>query len=256
VNRPARKRFGQNFLIDQNVIQKIVNTISPSNDDLLIEVGPGRAAITVPLLERCAELAVVEIDRDLVADLERQFSGNDKIHIHNEDALKTDFSLISQGRPYRLLGNLPYNISTPLIFHILEQQQTPVDMHFMLQKEVVRRMAAGPGDKSYGRLSIMVQNRCEVSALFDVPARAFDPVPKVDSAFVRLQPRSEPLSGIQLQAALDKIVRQAFSLRRKTLRNSLRTLITAEQLLSAGVDPGLRAEQLELEQFFNIAKLI
>ena len=253
MNRPARKRFGQNFLTDENVIHRITDTIAPQSGELLIEIGPGRAALTASLLESGADLIVVEIDRDLAGDLEQRFSSRQGIQIHTHDALQTDFGKLAQGRPYRLVGNLPYNISTPLIFHVLELSQAPVDMHFMLQKEVVQRMAATPGNKSYGRLSVMCQNLCEVSALFEVGPASFEPRPKVDSAFVRLLPRPAPLSGIHLAADLERVVKQAFSLRRKTLRNSLATLLSKEQIQQAGVDPGQRAEQLSLEQFFALA---
>ncbi len=254
MNRMARKRFGQNFLTDQNIIQRIRDTVSPREGELLIEIGPGRAALTASLLESGASILVVEIDRDLVLDLERRFAGNVRLQVYSGDALKTDFGTLAQNRPYRLLGNLPYNISTPLLFHILDLEQAPIDMHFMLQKEVVKRMAAGPGNRNYGRLSVMVQNRCEVSSLFEVGPESFEPRPKVDSGFVRLQPRVVPLSGDELEPLLDRVVRQAFSLRRKTLRNSLSPILTAEQILSADVDSQLRAEQLELEQFFELAR--
>lgn len=254
MNRPARKRFGQNFLTDQSIIRRIRDTVLPQNGELLIEIGPGRAALTAPLLEAGAELIVVEIDRDLVDDLEHRFSAKENLRIVKSDALKTDFGELSEGQPYRLMGNLPYNISTPLIFHILDQQHQATDMYFMLQKEVVNRMAAVPGNKSYGRLSVMVQNRCEVTSLFEVGPECFDPKPKVDSGFVCLQPRVEPLSGFALLPALEKVVRQAFSLRRKTLRNSLRAVMTSDQIIAAGIDPTLRAEQLDLEQFFAVAR--
>jgi len=256
VNRPARKRFGQNFLIDDLVIRRIVDTIAANGKELLIEIGPGRAALTRTLIESGAELILVEIDRDLAADLEQRFAGHPGLQVHNEDALQTDFGSLSQGRAYRLVGNLPYNISTPLIFRILEQRDAPVDMHFMLQKEVVKRMAAGPGGKTFGRLSIMTQNRCEVSPLFEVGPESFDPRPKVDSVFVRLIPRATPLSGLELEPMLEQVVRQAFSKRRKTLRNSLSGLLTADQILSAGIEPGLRAEQLSLDEFLALARLL
>ena len=255
MNRPAaRKRFGQNFLTDENVIRRITDTIAPRSGELLIEIGPGRAALTNSLLEYDADLIVVEIDRDLAGDLESRFGDQQGIQVHNQDALQTDFGALANGRSYRLVGNLPYNISTPLIFHTLELPRPPVDMHFMLQKEVVRRMAATPGNKSFGRLSVMCQNLCEVTPLFEVGPAAFDPRPKVDSVFVRLVPREAPLSGVELTADLDRVVKQAFSLRRKTLRNSLSALLSKEQINQAGIDPGLRAEQLSLEQFFALAR--
>jgi 16S rRNA (adenine1518-N6/adenine1519-N6)-dimethyltransferase len=253
LSRHARKRFGQNFLIDENVIRRIVDTIAPRRGELLIEIGPGKAALTRSLLDSGADMVVVEIDRDLAADLEQRFAGQQRLHIHNADALQTDFGALAQGRPYRLAGNLPYNISTPLIFHLLDQQQTPLDMHLMLQKEVVQRMASAPGGRNYGRLSVMCQNRCEISPLFEIGPASFEPRPRVDSVFVRLLPRPVSMSGPELQAALEQVVRQAFSKRRKTLRNSLSGLLTADQILDAGADPGFRAEQLSIEQFLALA---
>lgn len=253
MKRTARKRFGQNFLTDSDVIRRITDTIAACNGQLLIEIGPGRAAITRSLLDSGADIMVVEIDRDLVRELENRFGNHPRLQIHNQDALKTDFGILAQGRAYRLVGNLPYNISTPLIFHLLGLQHPPVDMYFMLQKEVVKRMAAEPGNRDYGRLSIMCQNRCEVSPLFEIGPGSFDPMPKVDSGFVRLVPRAEPLSGLALEPRLNQVVRQAFSLRRKTLRNSLRGLLDTTQIQAAGIDPGQRAEQLGLDQFVMLA---
>ena len=256
MNRPARKRFGQNFLTDSSVIRRIVDTLAVRDDELLIEIGPGRAALTRALLKTGADLIAVEIDRDLAADLRDRFADEPRLSIEQADALQTDFGSLAKGRPYRLLGNLPYNISTPLIFHVLGQQQLPLDMHFMLQKEVVRRMAAGPGSRNYGRLSVMCQNRCEIVPLFEIGPGSFDPRPKVDSGFVRLQPRPVPLSGHDGEALLAEVVRQAFSKRRKTLRNSLSGLFTSEQIQSANVDPALRAEQLSIESFLDLAALL
>lgn len=254
MSRPARKRFGQNFLTDETVIRRIVDTIAPRSGELLIEIGPGRAALTRSFLESGADIILIEIDRDLAADLEQRFSGQPRLSIHNRDALQTDFGQLVQGREYRLVGNLPYNISTPLIFHILAQAHLPRDMHFMLQKEVVNRMAADPGGRNYGRLSVMVQNHCEITSLFEVGPGSFEPRPKVDSGFVRLRPRAQPLSGSGLYNALDQVVRKAFSKRRKTLRNSLSGLLTTDQLERAGIDPALRAEQISLEEFLALAE--
>lgn len=256
MNLKARKRFGQNFLVDQDMIHRIRDAISPKAGELLIEIGPGRAALTSALLESDTDLIAVELDRDLAARLEQQFTGVSRFQVVQADALNTDFSSLAKGRPYRLVGNLPYNISTPLIFHILQLAVPPVDMHFMLQKEVVDRMAAGPGGRSFGRLSVMVQNRCTVKPLFRVGPECFDPRPKVDSGFIRLLPRATPLSGLDLEPSLDRVVRQAFSLRRKTLRNSLAPLLSAEQIESVGVNPRFRAEQLDLEAFFALARLL
>lgn len=249
----ARKRFGQNFLVDSQVIQRICDTIAPDADELLIEIGPGRAAITRPLLELGARMIVVEIDRDLAAGLQREFANFSNLTVHNGDALDTDFGGLAEGRPYRLLGNLPYNISTPLIFHILDQDHAPLDMHFMLQKEVVERMAADPGSRAYGRLGVMCQNRCEIDHLFDIGPGAFDPAPKVTSAFVRLTPRKEPQSGKSLLKPFEDVVRQAFSKRRKTLHNSLSGLLSDLQIQAAGIDPGLRAERLSVADFVRLA---
>ena len=254
MNRPARKRFGQNFLIDENVIRRITKTIAPADGELIIEIGPGRAALTRSLLERSADIAVVEIDRDLARDLEQRFSDQQGLSIHNQDALRTDFGAVAGGRRYRLVGNLPYNISTPLIFHVLKLKHPPVDMHFMLQKEVVTRMAAGPGGRDYGRLSVMCRNRCNVTPLFDVGPESFDPRPRVTSGFVRLEPLETPVSGLDMESSLEQVVRQAFSQRRKTLRNSLSALLTPEQISLANADPGTRAEQLSLEQFIALAQ--
>ena len=249
----ARKRFGQNFLIDGSIIARIVSAIAPKPGELVLEIGPGQEALTGPLMASGAEVKVVEIDRDLAAQLRLR---HPDLAVINEDALKVDFTALADGRPYRLVGNLPYNISTPLLFHLLDQDQPPADMHFMLQAEVVDRMNAGPGSKAYGRLSLMCQVHAEVVPLFGVPPEAFDPRPKVDSAIVRLVPRPEPLVPAELLEPFDTLVRQAFSLRRKTLRNSLRKLLPAAALEAAGVDPSARPEQVDLEGFRRLASAL
>ncbi len=249
-----RKRFGQNFLHDQQVIDRIISCIAPKADDLLVEIGPGQAALTRPLLASGAELHLIEIDRDLVARLQKQFADNAKITIHACDALKVNLPEITGGRPFRLIGNLPYNISTPLIFHILQWHEQVVDMHFMLQKEVVDRMAAAPGSRTYGRLSVMTQFRCNITPLFDVLPESFTPVPRVCSSIVRLQPVKEPPADPGSFRNLERVVAAAFSQRRKTLRNSLRDHLSADQIQAAGVDPGQRAEQLSLSQFAALAR--
>jgi 16S rRNA (adenine1518-N6/adenine1519-N6)-dimethyltransferase len=249
-----RKRFGQNFLHDQKVIERIIAVISPQASDLLVEIGPGQAALTRPLLASGAELHLVELDRDLVSDLQKQFSDCDNITIHARDALKADLQEITGKRPFRLIGNLPYNISTPLIFHVLQWHRQIVDMHFMLQKEVVDRMAASPGSRTYGRLSVMTQFRCEVTPLFDVKPESFSPAPKVCSTIVRLRPLPEPAVEAGSPGNLERVVTAAFSMRRKTLRNSLRSLFTADEILAADIDPGLRAEQLSLAQVARLAR--
>ena len=250
----ARKRFGQNFLHDQQVIDRIVASIAPQATDLLVEIGPGQAALTHPLLESGAELHLIEIDRDLVKVLEKQFSGNPRVTIHSCDALKANIPELTGHRPFRLIGNLPYNISTPLIFHILQWHELVVDMHFMLQKEVVDRMAAPPGSKIYGRLSVMTQYRANVTSLFDVLPESFSPVPKVCSSIVRLQPLKSPPVDAGSFSNLQKVVTAAFSKRRKTLRNSLRELLSADQIAATGIDPGQRAEQLSLSEFAALAR--
>lgn len=251
-----RKRFGQNFLHDQQVIDRIIASIAPKRNDLIVEIGPGQAALTQPLVDSGAELHVVELDRDLVTILQKKFAGTANITVHSLDVLKADFGEITQNRPFRLLGNLPYNISTPLIFHILKWHKLVIDMHFMLQKEVVDRMAASPGSKAYGRLSVMTQFLCEITPLFDVQPGSFSPAPRVCSSIVRLQPLKAPPYNAGPDKQLGIVVAAAFSQRRKTLRNSLRKLLDAEQILAAGIDPGQRAEQLSLSQFAALARLL
>jgi 16S rRNA (adenine1518-N6/adenine1519-N6)-dimethyltransferase len=252
----ARKRFGQNFLHDQQVIDRIISSIAPQASDLLVEIGPGQAALTRPLLESGAELHLIEIDRDLVARLQKQFSDDKNITIHSCDALRVNLPEITANRPFRLIGNLPYNISTPLIFHVLQWHDKVIDMHFMLQKEVVERMAAKPGSKTYGRLSVMTQFRCNVTPLFDVLPESFSPAPRVCSSIVRLQPLAAPPADAGSFKNLERVVAAAFSQRRKTLRNSLRECFSADQILAAGIDPGQRAEQLSLSQFASLARAL
>jgi 16S rRNA (adenine1518-N6/adenine1519-N6)-dimethyltransferase len=256
VSHRPRKRFGQNFLVDDAVIRRISDAVSACEGQLLIEIGPGRAALTAALLESGAEVIALEIDRDLAAELERRFAAEPRLRVINADALQTGFAELAAGREYRLVGNLPYNISTPLLFHVLAARPAPLDMHFMLQKEVVRRMAAQPGGKDWGRLSVTCQNLSEVAPLFDIGPESFDPPPRVESTLVRLVPRAEPQSGAELIPALDRVVKQAFSKRRKTLRNALSGLLETDQIESAGADPALRAEQLSLDQFIALARKI
>ncbi len=249
----ARKRFGQNFLSDPGIIQRIVNSIAPRTDDNIVEIGPGKGAITALLLEACPKLNVVELDRDLIPILLAQFANYKDFKIHQADALKFDFSELAQEQALRIVGNLPYNISTPLIFHLLSYHGKVKDMHFMLQKEVVERMAAVPGQKSYGRLGIMVQYYCQVENLFLVPPECFQPKPKVDSAIVRLRPYKElphPAKDVKL---LERVVNVAFQQRRKTLRNGLKQLANAEQLDALNTDISVRAENLSVAQFVALA---
>jgi 16S rRNA (adenine1518-N6/adenine1519-N6)-dimethyltransferase len=212
--------------------------------------------LTAPLAETGVELHLVEIDRDLTSRLARQFSDNPAVHLHLGDALQMDFADISGNRPFRLVGNLPYNISTPLLFHVLQWSELIADMHFMLQREVVNRMAASPGSKAWGRLSIMCQYHCEVVQLFTVASESFSPAPRVQSAIVRLIPHREPPVRITSMKAFDRLLRQAFSMRRKTLRNSLRDLLDVSQIEGAGIDPGLRADALNLAQFAALSELM
>ncbi|MBK6617883.1 MAG: 16S rRNA (adenine(1518)-N(6)/adenine(1519)-N(6))-dimethyltransferase RsmA [Nitrosomonas sp.] len=244
-----RKRFGQNFLIDQGVILEIINQIHPTREDRLIEIGPGLGALTRPLLARLNELQVIEIDRDIVARLERDFSGSNLV-IHHADALKFDFSRV--GEKLRIVGNLPYNISTPLLFHLASFARHIQDMHFMLQQEVVDRMVAKPSTSEYGRLSLMLQYRYEMERLLQVSAECFHPVPKVQSAVISLRPRTRLLISPEHESLFADIVSAAFSQRRKTLRNTMRNYLGDADYDSLQIDPGLRAENLTLENFSAI----
>jgi len=254
----ARKRFGQNFLHDPNVIRNIVKSIRPKPGQNIVEIGPGMGAITEELLDGTeGHLNVVELDRDLIPVLNVKFFNMPGFTIHEADALKFDFaSLKNDERQLRIVGNLPYNISTPLIFHLLSYAGLVKDMHFMLQKEVVQRLAAGPGDKNYGRLSIMAQYFCQIQHMFDVGPGAFKPAPKVDSAIVRLVPYAELPFPVKDHRTLENVVRESFSMRRKTLRNNLKRTITAEQLETLGIDASLRPERLGLEEYTKIADYV
>jgi 16S rRNA (adenine1518-N6/adenine1519-N6)-dimethyltransferase len=250
----ARKRFGQNFLIDQNIIEKIVAAIAPAPSHNLIEIGPGQGAITGPLLEKCPQLNVVELDRDLIPLLEKKFEQFPGLKIHQGDALKTDFSkFYTNERPLRIIGNLPYNISTPLLFHLLKFNEQILDMYFMLQKEVVDRLGASPGEKSYGRLSVMVQYYCKVHPLFLVPPTAFRPAPKVESAIVQLRPYTTPPHVAKSIPTLSKLVRTCFQQRRKTIRNSLKLFLNTEQLNQLDIDLTLRPENLSVATFVQLS---
>ena len=252
----AKKRFGQNFLEDEGVINRIIKSINPKASDELVEIGPGKGAITQHLLHACPTLSVIELDRDLIPILLSQFIADYPDFIINQsDALKFDFSslLNTENSRLRIVGNLPYNISTPLIFHLLTYNKNVEDMHFMLQKEVVDRMAAQAGEKHYGRLGIMVQYYCQVENLFDVPPESFNPQPKVDSAIVRLKPYKKlPLVAKDVKT-LSNLVNVAFQQRRKTVRNSLKQLISAEQLENLNIDTSMRPEKITLAEFINIS---
>ncbi len=251
-----RKRFGQHFLHDRNVIGRIVTALSPRPEDHIVEIGPGKGALTRTLVASLEHLDAVELDRDLVTYLRSEFPA-DKLTLHQADALKFDFcQLAGDGHKLRLVGNLPYNISTPLLFRLLDQSHCIADMLFMLQKEVVQRLAAAPGGKDYGRLSVMIQYRCRVEKLFDVPPGAFTPPPKVDSAVVRLLPLFTPPVTVNDEVQFAKVVRAAFASRRKTLRNNLRGLLSAGQLLALGIDPVRRAETLTLAEFASLSNAV
>jgi len=251
----ARKRFGQNFLHDPRVINNIVKSIRPREGDNMVEIGPGMGAITEHLLDGThGHLHVVELDRDLIPGLKVKFFNHPGFEVHEADALKYDFrELMTDERPLRIVGNLPYNISTPLIFHLLSYHDRVQDMHFMLQKEVVQRLAAQAGDKHYGRLGIMAQYYCDVQHLFDVGPGAFKPAPKVDSAIVRLVPHTTLPYPAKDVKTLRDVVRSAFAMRRKTLRNNLKQIMDVELLSDMGIDPAIRPERLELKDFVRIA---
>lgn len=249
----ARKRFGQNFLQDKRIIERIINAIAPKEDDSLVEIGPGLGALTEPLLQKAGKLDVVEIDRDLIPVLKTQFFSFSGFNIHHSDALEFDFTSLKQDKPLRLVGNLPYNISTPIIFHLLKQPDIILDMHFMLQKEVVERLAANPGGKDYGRLSIMAQYHCKVEQLFVVPPTAFKPEPKVDSAIVKLTPHTQKPYLAHDEKQLAHVVREAFHMRRKTLKNNLKSIISSDELDKLGIDSSLRPEKISLKEYVSIA---
>ena len=251
----AKRHFGQHFLHDPGTIERILRAVAPRPGDRLVEIGPGRGAISVPLLEAAGALDVVEIDRDVVPELERRCRGRGELRVHLADALEFDFRALRAGGPrLRLVGNLPYNVSTPLLFHFLDQLDAVADMHFMLQKEVVTRMAAPPGGKEYGRLTVMLAPRVKVEPLFDIGTGAFTPPPRVVSTFFALRAHEQPPFDVGDPAVYARVVSAAFGQRRKTLRNSLGGLLTAAQIVAAGVDPGARPETLAAAQFAALAR--
>ena len=267
----AKKRFGQNFLVDTSIINHIVDSIHPQHDDLLVEIGPGLGAMTKPLLNRLDKINVIELDRDIIPKLIKNciFSdaaNKEKLIVNESDVLKFDFqefyskqvSVDKNGaeKKLRIVGNLPYNISTPVLFLLLKNRKIIQDMHFMLQKEVVDRIVATPGIKNYGRLSVMLQTFCETQALFEVPPYAFQPPPKVNSAILRLQPKTQFEDQITDFTRYENLIRQAFSQRRKTLKNTLKDLCTAQQIEQAGLLPGQRAEELSIADFVNLYQIL
>lgn len=241
-----RKRFGQNFLQDAHVIESIVHAVNPVRTDTVVEIGPGLGALTRPLMSRVDCLHVVEIDRDIISRLKKEFDPA-KLVIHEGDALKFEFE--SVGERLKIVGNLPYNISTPLLFHLATYGDRVVDMHFMLQKEVVDRMVAEPSCADYGRLSVMLQYRFEMELIFVVPPDAFWPPPKVDSAVVRMIPALGRCGRVADETMLEHVVTKAFAMRRKTLRNNLKGLMEDADYQAVGIDSGLRAENLSVEQY-------
>ncbi|KZE28891.1 dimethyladenosine transferase [Crenobacter luteus] len=245
-----RKRFGQNFLQDNRVIEDIVNAIHPQPGETVIEIGPGLGALTRPLLARLGHLHVAEIDRDIIARLKQEFPP-EKLTIHEGDALAFDFG--SVGPRMKIVGNLPYNISTPLLFHLAEYADQVDEMHFMLQKEVVDRMVAEPGCADYGRLTVMLQVRFHMENVLDVPPDAFWPPPKVDSAVVRMIPHTGAHGEVADMALFEKLVAQAFAQRRKTLRNNLKGLVDDATLAELGIDPSLRPEALAVADYVRLA---
>jgi 16S rRNA (adenine1518-N6/adenine1519-N6)-dimethyltransferase len=247
----ARKRFGQHFLTDPGVIDAIVRHIHPARQDLMVEIGPGHGAITDLLARQAGHLHAIELDRDLAGNLRRRYADNDAVTIHEGDALSFDFA--SLGEQLRIVGNLPYNISTPLLFHLMNFRGQILDMHFMLQKEVVARLAASPGSKAYGRLGIMLGCHLRIESLFDVDPEAFEPPPAVTSTVVRLDPLPSGRYDIASEAVLSTLVATAFMQRRKTVRNSLKTLADSTDFDAAGIDGGMRPEQISIAQYVTLA---
>jgi len=257
----AKKRFGQNFLVDKNIIQRIVDSIHPIDTDLMIEIGPGLGAMTLPVIENLKHLHVIELDHDIIPKLILKLNTQaQKLSIHETDVLKFDFFSFYQhqdsNKKLRIIGNLPYNISTPVLFHLLKNRSIISDMHFMLQKEVVDRIAAAPGNGTYGRLTVMIQAYFKVTPLFTVSPFAFSPPPKVDSAILRLIPDTQYSNDIPDFTQFETLIRTAFSQRRKTLRNTLKKLCSIEQIEAANLNSNQRAEELSVADFVRLNKII
>jgi len=251
----AKKRFGQNFLVDTNVIDKIIHSINPQPEDHIIEIGPGLGALTRPLLKTLNQLDAIELDRDVIPQL-KTLEGSEKLHIHNIDVLAFDFTEFKRSNfehgKLRIIGNLPYNISTAVLFHLVSHRNCIHDLHFMLQKEVVERIAATTGSSDYGRLSVMMQLYFRISPLFTVAPQCFRPVPRVQSAIVRMVPRTSLAITNDEHDAFAALVRQAFSQRRKTLKNTLRGLCDSGQIDAAGIDPGKRPQELGVNDYVSL----
>lgn len=256
----AKKRFGQNFLVDKSVIERIVDSINPQAEDNIIEIGPGLGALTKPLLEKVNELHVIELDRDIIPRLVKNCSTDGNLIVHETDVLKFNFAkhfeAMKTENLLRIAGNLPYNISTAVLFLLLGNRNIIKDMHFMLQKEVVERICAMPGNRTYGRLSVMIQAYCKVSPLFTVPASAFTPAPKVESAILRLEPNDMYSKDIKNPGVFEDLVKHAFSHRRKTLANTLKNICSSDQIRQANIDPGQRAEQLSVQNYIKLYQQI
>ncbi len=250
----ARKRFGQNFLTDQSVIDRIVSRFQ--GEHTIVEIGPGQGALTQGLLKTGAGVIAIELDRDLIPLLNKKFAHSDNLTLHQADALHFEFAALEPQAPLRLVGNLPYNVATPLIFKLLEYLPLIVDMHFMLQWEVATRLTATAGEKHYGQLSVVMQNLCTTQTLLQVPPEAFNPVPKVNSAVIQITPREKPVIPAEHHAGFIAIVKASFAQRRKTLRNNLKGIVSENEIIDAGIDPGLRAEVLEITQFGTLAEKI
>jgi len=249
----ARKRFAQHFLHDRNIIDKILRAIDPKQDDNLLEIGPGQGALTLPLLNYCEQLTAVELDRDLIPVLQQNAAQRDKLNVINADILKFELKSLPRPGKLRIVGNLPYNISTPLMFHLMDSISQIQDMHFMVQKEVAKRIVARVGTRIYGRLSVMIQYYCRCEYLFDVAPGCFKPPPKVDSAVIRLTPHATPVVIVDDFAFFSEIVRTAFGQRRKTISNSLKSILPPESFDSCQIDRRLRAENLTLQDFVALA---
>jgi 16S rRNA (adenine1518-N6/adenine1519-N6)-dimethyltransferase len=254
----AKKRFGQNFLTDQSIVTSLIDAINPKTEEIIIEIGPGLGALTKPLLKKINHLHVVEIDRDIVSWMQNEYAKpiyiNNAITIHNVDALKFDFTSLSEN--LRVVGNLPYNISTPILFHLLENVSHIIDMHFMLQKEVVERMVASPSNPAYGRLSVMLQYHLQMEYLITVPPEAFEPAPKVESAFVRCVPHTTIPNIANDYSLFHKLVLAAFSQRRKTIRNTLKNFLNDDDFLKLKINSQLRAENLSVKDYVLISNYI
>ncbi len=250
----ARKRFGQHFLHDRDVIDRILQALDPQPGQSICEIGPGRGALTVPLLQQCRQLTAIELDRDLAARLPALTANYGRLELVTADVLEFDFGSLPGERRWRLVGNLPYNISTPLLFHLQAHLQRFEDMHFMLQKEVAARIVAAPGSASYGRLSVMLQLHCDCHELFDVAPRSFTPPPRVNSTVIRVLPLAQPRCDIGDSGHFARIVETAFNQRRKTIANSLRSMVTRDDLIASDIDPQKRAENLSLEDYARLSR--